>query len=271
MFSNKIVKQFIDKQYLTWSRYQKYATHKRFYRRTDIVQNEKHWEVTLDHRRLKTPNGRVFTVNTEPLARAVAVEWDAQHECITRPTMHLTALCNTAIDNPGKLNCHDITSYLLDFIATDTLLFYSEEEELRKLQEKKWEPVLEWFCKRFGVTQEVSKDLELPPIRAETRAVLARHFLSYDFPSLTALNFGVEALKSPILMLACVERHLEPKDAVMLARLEEEYQVSRWGRVPWAHELNQAELTARVSASLLVIHANSERHSAAQKNKEDKR
>ncbi|CAG9566716.1 unnamed protein product [Danaus chrysippus] len=203
-------------------------------RRTDIVQNEKHWEVTLDHRRLKTPNGSVFTVNTEPLARAVAAEWDAQHEYITRPTMHL-------------------------------------EEELRKLQEKKWEPVLEWFCKRFGVTQEVSKGLELPPIKTETRAVLARHFLSYDFPSLTALNFGVEALKSPILMLACVERHLEPKDAVMLARLEEEYQVSRWGRVPWAHELNQAELTARVSASLLVIHANSERHSATQKNKEDKR
>lgn len=68
------------------------ATHKRFYRRTDIVQNENKWEITLDHRRLKTPNGRVLTVNAEPLARAIAAEWDAQTEYITQPTMHLVIL-----------------------------------------------------------------------------------------------------------------------------------------------------------------------------------
>lgn len=39
------------------------------------------------------------------------------------------------------------------------------------------------------------------------------------------MTFGMEALKSPILMLAAVERRLEPKEAVYLARLEEEYQV----------------------------------------------
>lgn len=246
-------------------KYRCYATHKRFYRRADIVQNEKSWEITLDHRRLKTPNGCVLTVNTEPLARAIAAEWDAQTEYIAQPTMHLTALCNTALDNPGKLNSHDIASYLLDFIATDTLLFYSEEEELKQLQEKKWGPVLEWFNKRFQVNQEVSKDLEPPPIATDTRAVLARHFLSYDFPALNAMVFGVEALKSPILMLACVDRYLDPKEAVLLARLEEEFQVMRWGRVPWAHELNQAEMTARVAASLLVIYSSSERHSATKK------
>lgn len=39
------------------------------------------------------------------------------------------------------------------------------------------------------------------------------------------MSFGTEALKSPILMIACVERYIEPKEAVLLARLEEEYQV----------------------------------------------
>lgn len=68
------------------------ATHKRFYRRTDIIQNEKSWEITLDHRRLKTPNGKVLTVNTEPLARAIAAEWDSQHEHISQPTMHIVCL-----------------------------------------------------------------------------------------------------------------------------------------------------------------------------------
>lgn len=52
------------------------------------------------------------------------------------------------------------------------------------LQEQKWGPVIEWFEKRFNIKQEVSKDLQPPPVTTETRAVLARHFLSYDFPAL---------------------------------------------------------------------------------------
>ncbi|XP_075991635.1 ATP synthase mitochondrial F1 complex assembly factor 2 homolog l(2)k14505 [Anticarsia gemmatalis] len=248
------------------NRFQSYATRKRFYRGTSVIQSDNKWEITLDHRRLKTPNGRTLAVDSEPLARAIAAEWDAQTEHIAQPTMHLTALCNTALDNPGKLTSHDIATYLLDYFSTDTLLFYSEDErELQVLQEKKWTPVLDWFEKRFNVKQEVATGLLPPPVTNDTRAVLARYLLSYNFTALSAMSFGVEALKSPILMLACVERHIEPKDAVLLARLEEEYQLMRWGRVPWAHELNQAELTSRVAASLLVIHSSVEKHSAKAK------
>lgn len=37
-----------------------------------------------------------------------------------------TALCNTALDNPGKLNKHDIAIHLLEYLATDTILFFSD-------------------------------------------------------------------------------------------------------------------------------------------------
>ncbi|PZC77241.1 hypothetical protein B5X24_HaOG203558 [Helicoverpa armigera] len=287
------IKSFLKTSCTRCLRYQNYATRKRFYRGTGILQSDNKWEITLDHRRLKTPNGKVLAVSSEPLARAIAAEWDAQTEVIAQPVMHLTALCNIALDNPGKLTPHDIAIYFLEYISTDTLLFYSEathrlvpcgaskcvwciefyvlifflkeDDELRMLQEKEWGPILEWFQKRFNVTQEVSRGLEPPPVTTETKAVLARYFLSYDFAALSAMSFGVEALKSPLLMIACVERRLEPKQAVFLARLEEEFQLRRWGRVPWAHELNQAELTARVAASLLVIHSSAENHSAKAK------
>ncbi|VVC92217.1 unnamed protein product [Leptidea sinapis] len=170
-----------------------YATRKRFYRRADVIQNDRNWGVTLDHRKLKTPNGQLLTVNSEDLARALAAEWDAQQDIISQPSMHLTALCNTALDNPGKLSQHDITT----------------------------------------------------------------------------INFGVETLKSPILMLACVDRYLQPTEAVMLARLEEEYQLRRWGRVPWAHELNQMELTARVAAALLIVQTSTDYQSAKEKKKNE--
>ncbi|GBP10228.1 ATP synthase mitochondrial F1 complex assembly factor 2 [Eumeta japonica] len=133
------------------------------------------------------------------------------------------------------------------------------------MQKEKWQPVLDWFSERFGAQLVISYGLDLPPITTEIRAALARHFLSYDFSSLTAICFGVEALKSPVLMLACSERRLQPSEAVELARLEEEFQLLRWGRVPWAHELAQAELTARVSAAALVLHCSNDMHSAANK------
>lgn len=60
-----------------------------------------------------------------------------------------------------------------------------EEKELHMLQEKKWGPVIEWFEKRFNVTQEVSTGLLPPQVTNETRAVLARYFLSYDFSALS--------------------------------------------------------------------------------------
>jgi hypothetical protein len=42
---------------------------------------------------------------------------------------------------------------------------------------------------------------------------------------LTGFSFGVEALKSIILTLCCVERHISVERAVLLSRLEEEFQV----------------------------------------------
>lgn len=65
------------------------ATVKRFYRRTNILSSGDKFEITLDQRKLKTPQGRVFEVNSKPLALAVAAEWDAQKETIDRGSMHL--------------------------------------------------------------------------------------------------------------------------------------------------------------------------------------
>lgn len=96
---------------------------KRFYKSTNVISTDAGYEVTLDHRKLKTPNGTLFTVKSEPLAIAVATEFDAQKEHIERSRMHISALCFTAIDNPNKLTKPDMVNYLLNFIPTDTVLF----------------------------------------------------------------------------------------------------------------------------------------------------
>lgn len=49
------------------------------------------YEVTLDQRKLRTPRGAPFIVESEPLAIAVATEWDNQKKEINRAGMHLVS------------------------------------------------------------------------------------------------------------------------------------------------------------------------------------
>lgn len=66
---------------------------KRFYKTTNVLYSgNNQYEITLDNRKLKTPNGGSFVVRSEPLAIAVAAEWNAQKEYIDRSTMHLVLM-----------------------------------------------------------------------------------------------------------------------------------------------------------------------------------
>lgn len=78
--------------------------------------------------------------------------------------------------------------------------------------------------------------------------------------------YGVDTLKSVILTLACIERYISPEKAVLLSRLEEEYQTGHWGRVEWAHDLSQQDLQARLSAVVLFVYFNSQLQSTKLKN-----
>lgn len=66
---------------------------KRFYKNSNVLYNgNSQYEVTLDNKKLRTPNGGAFVVRSEPLAIAVAAEWNAQKENIERSTMHLVGM-----------------------------------------------------------------------------------------------------------------------------------------------------------------------------------
>ena len=114
----------------------------------------------LDSKKLKTPGGAVFSVASEPLALAVAHEWDSQKDLVILSQMHLTGiseitrslnirldshgqlsvlgkecqlkywffsgLCNTAIDNPTHATKYDLVDNILNFLDTDTIMFFSD-------------------------------------------------------------------------------------------------------------------------------------------------
>ncbi|XP_076642318.1 ATP synthase mitochondrial F1 complex assembly factor 2 homolog l(2)k14505 [Halictus rubicundus] len=233
------------------------ATVKRFYRNTNILSSGEKFEITLDQRKLKTPQGKTFEVHSKPLALAVAAEWDAQKEVIDRGNMHLTALCNTVLDNPHKHTKLDMANYIVNCLEMDTLLFHSNETELYKLQAKKWDPLVQWFCDNYGVDIMKTKTIEAPTVSTETKAVLLRHLMSYNDSAVYGFMYGIDAIKSVILTLAAVERVLSIEEAVKLSLLEEGFQASYWGSVEWHHDHNKYDLQARLAAAILFVHLNS--------------
>lgn len=68
----------------------------------------------------------------------------------------------------------------------------------------------------------------------------------------------MENLKSLILASALIDRHIEVEYSVQMSRLEQEFQVLKWGGVEWYHDIELMALRTRVAAALLFVHLNCE-------------
>ncbi|XP_044602031.1 ATP synthase mitochondrial F1 complex assembly factor 2 isoform X7 [Equus asinus] len=164
---------------------------KRFYQNVSITQGEGGFEINLDHRKLKTPQAKLFTVPSEALAIAVATEWDSQQDTIKFYTMHLTTLCNTSLDNPTQRNKDQLIRAAVKFLDTDTICYRVEEPEtLVELQKNEWDPVIEWAEKRYGVEIGSSTSIMGPSIPARTQEVLISHLASYNMWALQDPEVG---------------------------------------------------------------------------------
>ncbi|XP_052426040.1 ATP synthase mitochondrial F1 complex assembly factor 2 [Carassius gibelio] len=240
---------------------------KKFYENVSISQGEGGlYEIILDQRKMKTPGGKLFTVPNEALAIAVATEWDIQKDSLKFYTMHLTTLCNTALDNPTQRTKKQIISAALKFLETDTICFRVEEPPgLVEVQGNEWDPVMNWIEQRYNVVIGTSTSILGPQIPEETKETFRQHLNSYNFWSLTGLDFMISQLKSLVLSFGLIDKHLSVEQAVLLSRLEEEYQIQQWGNVEWVHDYDMYELRARTAAGAMFVHLSSE--SAAVKRK----
>lgn len=173
--------------------------------------------------------------------------------------MHLTSLCNTVLDNPNKLQKPDMINYLLNYIQTDTILYHASEEEprLQELQKREWGSILDWFNEEFTADLKYTNNFEVPSINSSTKMQISRYFSSYNEPSLHGFVYAVDTLKSLVLAIACAKQKLSVEEAVHFSRLEEEFQLGHWGRVEWAHDLNQQDLQARLASAIFFIYCNS--------------
>uniref|UniRef100_A0AC34QA15 ATP synthase mitochondrial F1 complex assembly factor 2 n=1 Tax=Panagrolaimus sp. JU765 TaxID=591449 RepID=A0AC34QA15_9BILA len=244
-----------------------FAKPRRFYKQVTVEDeiNEnggRNYMVLLDKHKLKTQAGKVLKVDSEPLALAIAQEWDAQKEFINKPLMRITGLAFTAIDNPLNETKESLTEKIMEYLDTDTLLhFASEPQNLVKLQHEKWAPILKWFNDTHGLDIKATDNLvDLPQISGNDRSTIKRYLLSHNFWSLNGIQYGVEGAKSLIVTMALMGCHISAEEATHLSHLEQIYQAKVWGNVEWSHDIEHQETCCRLAAAFLFYYFTANSH-----------
>ena len=120
----------------------------RFYSHATLRAAQGGFEILLDERPVKTPARRPLLLPTEPLARAVAEEWNAQGEKVDPRSMPLTGLANAAIDRVAP-DPESFARGLAAYGENDLLCYRAEgPSSLVVRQAELWDPLLAWARRR---------------------------------------------------------------------------------------------------------------------------
>uniref|UniRef100_H2ZQP5 ATP synthase mitochondrial F1 complex assembly factor 2 n=1 Tax=Ciona savignyi TaxID=51511 RepID=H2ZQP5_CIOSA len=242
-----------------WTQVKHFSGKKKFYKEARICHSDGGFEINLDNRKLRTPNGNIVKLPTEALAHSVSIEWNSQKNVLKLDQMPMTTLCFSAVENVGTVPAESLVSSCLKYLHTDTLLCrMNEPPEFDQLQTEKWDPMIQWLKQRHNVDVTPSSGFALPVISGDAEPVLSRYLLSYNYWSVIGFERMVSTLKSLILPLALIDREISVEEAVSLSRLEQEYQISKWGNIAWHHDFELVETRMKTAAAALFIHMCSE-------------
>lgn len=228
---------------------------KRFYKHVDVEHDvpTDTFVVTIDGRRLRTPKRSILSAPSEPLAVAVAAEWEAQGERIRPSSMPLTTLVSTAHDIVPEFR-ETIVPSVLNYLGTDSVCIRPDQPvSLVEAQRKVLDPIVT----HLKEARQMDLTVTIGGLSAEQPKAVHQYVHQFvwslnDF-SLAALNSAVATCKSVAIGLAMLDGAIDPDEAVAAARSEEAWQESVWGTVEGGHDLDAADIRVRLAAADLVM------------------
>lgn len=202
---------------------------KRRFKTAEVTEASGGFSVALDGKPMRTPAGHAFVVPTRTLAEAVAAEWQAQGDKVDPRTMPMTQFIATALDRVS-FERERIVRDLAAFAETDLLCHHAEDtERLAQRQAEQWQPLLDWAADALAARFKLASGVMPVEQPAETLAAIRTRVERLDDLALVALQTLAGASGSIVLAFAVVEGRLSADEAHRLSRLDEDYQIERWG------------------------------------------
>jgi len=207
---------------------------KRVYREVRIAPAGDGWCIRLDARQLQTPARMPLALPAEPLAAAIAAEWDAQVDSIVPATMPLMRLAATAIDRVAPSR-QQVVDEVVGYAETDLVCYRAERpDDLVARQAAIWQPLVDWATLRFDAPLQVTTGVTPRPQPRGVAAALRSVVAPMDVFRLSALHGATTACGSLVIALALAERRLDAEAAWQASQLDETYQMEKWGADPEA-------------------------------------
>lgn len=228
---------------------------KRFYERAHVGEKTREDEgpfaVLLDGKPVMTPARRQLAAPARPLAEAITREWNSQQDVIDPARMPLTRLANVTIDAVAD-EPRAVATEVENYLGSD-LLFYRAEgpQGLIERQALLWDPVLDWardeFDARFVLAQGV-----MPVQQSRAAVAAAAQKIPQDAWQLAAVASVTTLTGSALFALALAHGHLGADAVWAAAHVDEDWQMSQWGRDELALE-RRAHREAEFRAAAAVL------------------
>jgi chaperone required for assembly of F1-ATPase len=185
--------------------------------------------VLLDGRPVRTPKRNALAVPTEPLAAAIAEEWNAVGEELDPRTLPLTGLANAAIDIVAA--DHDgFADQLARYGESDLIAYRAETPaELIRRQADEWNPLIAWARARYDVHVETVAGIMHRPQPGATIVRLREATRARSDFELAGLSPIVTIGGSLIAGLALVEGAFDAERLWSAVQLDELWQEELWG------------------------------------------
>jgi len=206
---------------------------KRFWQAASIAPAPGGFQIRLDGKPMRLPTGAALTLPSEPLARAVAAEWQAAGGGPGGETsfadVPLTRIAGTGQERVAP-DPEPVILELARYGESDLLCYRAAgPPSLAERQHERWQPWLDWAERRHAARLRVTSGVTHLPQPPEALAALAGAVAAHPPMALAALGVAVPALGSLVLALALAEASLSPAEAHALSILDETYQEERWG------------------------------------------
>jgi chaperone required for assembly of F1-ATPase len=228
---------------------------KRFYKNASVNDaGEGGFAILLDEKPVKTPQRRTLAAPSRALAETIAQEWHAQETVIDPARMPATRLANVVIDG-----VHDqaaaVTDEVTKYLGSDLLCYRADSPPgLVARQAQHWDPVIEWarntLGARFVLVEGIVFAAQPDDTIARMRAAIPR-----DPWRLGAVASLTTITGSALLALALNAGAIEPEAAWTAAHVDEDWQMSSWGRDEEAlvrRAFRRADFDAAVSVLALT-------------------
>lgn len=178
---------------------------------------------------MRTNAGEPLTLQSRPLADAVASEWQAAEARAKPGDLPLARLALGAADVAGHRR--EVEDATVAYAETDLVCYRAgaAEADLAGRQERAWGPLLEWAADRFGARLEATRGIVPHPQAGEALEALARAVAAYADAELAALRAAAATCGSLVIALALLEGEIAPDAAWQAAHLDERAQAERWG------------------------------------------